>query len=78
MNIFAVEDNPETGDLVYIIDPNGEEPTMMGVGLIVGETKVYEHAPGMDWKPTTPVLWDGRVAYLDEPYWMFEVIKKAI
>tara|TARA_Y100000034_G_scaffold115691_1_gene153153 strand:+ start:360 stop:578 length:219 start_codon:yes stop_codon:yes gene_type:complete len=70
--------NPETGDLVYIIDPKGEEPTMMGVGLIVGETKVHESAPGLGWQPTTPVLWDGRVAYLDESHWMFEVIKKAI
>jgi len=69
--------NPKTGDLVYIIDPAGEEPIMMGIGLIAGETKKHEHAPGLAWKSTTPVLWDGRIQYLDKPYWMFEVISKS-
>ena len=68
---------PKTGDMVYIIDPDGEEPIMMGVGLVVGETKKHEHAPGLAWKTTTPVLWDGRVQYLDKPYWMLEVISRA-
>ena len=52
--------NPKTGDLVYIIDPDGDEPIMMGVGLVVGETKKHEHAPGLAWKISTPVLWDDR------------------
>ena len=69
--------NPKTGDLVYIIDPDGDEPIMMGFGLVVGETKMHESAPGLGWKPTTPVLWNGSVQYLDKPYWMLEVIVEA-
>ena len=69
--------NPKTGDLVYIIDPAGEEPILMGIVLIAGETKKHEHAPGLAWKSTTPVLWDGRIQYLDKPCWMFEVISKS-
>ena len=69
--------DPKPGDLVYIIDPVGDEPIKMGVGLFVGETKMREHAPGMGWKPSTPVLWDGKVFYLDEPYWMLEVLSRA-
>ncbi len=69
--------NPKTGDLVYIIDPDGDEPIMMGVGLVVGETKKHDNAPGLAWKISTPVLWDGRVQYLDKPCWMLEVISAA-
>ena len=72
-----MKSDPKAGDLVYIIDPVGEEPIKMGVGLVVGETKMYDSAPGLDWKPSTPVLWDGRVCYLDKPYWMLEVISAA-
>jgi len=68
---------PKTGDLVYIIDPEGDEPIMMGIGLVVGETKKHEHAPGVTWKISTPVLWNGRVEYLDKPSWMLEVLSAA-
>ena len=27
--------NPKTGDLVYIIDPNNKEPFKMGIGLVI-------------------------------------------
>ena len=67
----------KAGDLVYIIDPNGKEPFKMGIGVVVGETKVHDHGPSRDWKPTTPVLWDGKVCYLDEPCWMLEVLSRA-
>tara|TARA_R110002074_G_scaffold148580_1_gene300081 strand:+ start:1580 stop:1804 length:225 start_codon:yes stop_codon:yes gene_type:complete len=70
--------NPKTGDLVFIIDPDGEEPIKMGVGLVVGEAKkhVFEHAR-WPWKTAMPVLWGGRVEYLDIREWMFEVISEA-
>jgi len=68
---------PKTGDLVYIIDPVGDEPIMMGIGLVVGETRKHEHAPGVTWKTSTPVLWNGRVEYLDKPSWMLEVLSAA-
>ena len=65
--------NPKTGDLVYIIDPNNKEPYKMGIGLVVGETKSY----GSDSRfRSTPVLWDGKVEYLGTNIWMLEVIKE--
>tara|TARA_R100000808_G_C2141601_1_gene149423 strand:- start:1811 stop:2032 length:222 start_codon:yes stop_codon:yes gene_type:complete len=67
---------PKIGDLVYIIDPNNKEPIKMGIGLVVGETESY-YLNNIALGPTTPVLWEGQVEYLDEPYWMLEVISKA-
>ena len=69
--------DPKTGDLVYIIDPDGDEPTMMGIGLIIGEAKKYMHAPGTPWKTSIPILWNGRVEHLETREWMFEVISAA-
>ena len=69
MNIHETQ----PGDLVYIIDPDGAEPIKMGVGLVVGETKIY---PEYARSPSTPVLWDGRVEYLDKPYWILQVISR--
>ena len=63
----------KTGDLVYIIDPNNKEPIKMGIGLVVGETKINMESHNT-WSPSTPVLWEGCVQYLDEPYWMLQVI----
>lgn len=61
------------GDLVYIIDPSGDEPYKMGIGLVIGETKKH----GTDWIRSTPVLWNGKVEYLDAEDWMFEIIKRS-
>ena len=66
---------PLPGDLVYIIDPDGVEPIKMGIGLVVGPTKIYSTSSNK-YTSTTPVLWDGTIQYLDKPYWMFEVIAR--
>ena len=68
--------NPKTGDLVYIIDPHGKEPIVMGHGLVVGKTKSY----GSDskFKSTPVLLGNGRVEYLGTNLWMLEVISSAV
>ncbi len=68
--------NPKTGDLVYIIDPNGKEPIVMGHGLVVGETKSY----GSDskFKSTPVLLTNGKIEYLGTNIWMLEVISGAV
>ena len=67
----------KTGDLVYIIDPNNHEPIMMGVGLVVGETKSYGDYGTMSPSASTPVLWNGKVEYLSAWDWMLEVINES-
>ena len=66
--------DPKTGDLVYIIDPDGEEPIKMGYGLVVGETKSYGTDPIYT---STPVMWNGKVEYLGTHEWMLEVISPS-
>jgi len=68
---------PQTGDLVYIIDPDGIEPIKMGIGLVLGDTKIYLESHNQ-WTRSTPVLWDGVIHYLDRPYWILEVFRKAV
>ena len=68
--------NPKSGDLVYIIDPNNKEPIKMGIGLVVGETKIHLDSHN-HWTRSTPVLGNGKVEYLDKPHWILEVISAS-
>ena len=62
--------------LFGVAEDHDSNPIKMGIGLVVGETESY-YLNNIALGPTTPVLWEGQVEYLDEPYWMLEVISKA-
>lgn len=68
--------DPQKGDLVYIIDPDYPEPIMMGIGLVMGETRIYKESLNIN-TSSTPVWWEGRIHYFDKPYWMLEVLNRA-
>jgi hypothetical protein len=72
LNIYK----PRIGDLVYIIDPGYPEPIKMGMGLVVGDTKIWPESHKQT--HSTPVLWDRAIHYLDKPYWLLEVVQRAI
>ena len=61
--------NPKTGDLVYIIDPNGKEPIMMGHGLVVGETRSY----GSDYNKEYGIL----CINIHNLYDTYDIVKKT-